>query len=199
MIPAENCPRKSRGSSPTDGRGKLHLVPRLCVPGRGGRAHFQKTYTLTDGTHTASVHHLYVMRLRVNGSWQVAYCIEPDTGVYPGIDYGTVRMLGYPGIEGSSYAESAAGHRHCYALQRAAPSGHVIFCRERGMEAATQIMIWGRSSQVCEAAPLPTPAQTPASLTNLPAASGTATGKITPSVPSGPNTAFSAENWQSTA
>ena len=57
---------------------------------------FQKTYTLTDGTHTG-VHHLYVMRLRVNGSWQVAYCIEPDTGVYPGIDYGDGSDVGVSG------------------------------------------------------------------------------------------------------
>mgnify|MGYP001056856584 CR=1 FL=1 len=49
---------------------------------------FEKTYALTDGTHRASIHHLYVMRLKVNGRWQPAYCMEPDVQVHAGINYG---------------------------------------------------------------------------------------------------------------
>lgn len=161
---------------------------------------FQKTYTLTDGTHTASVHHLYVMP--VKGKRELAGCLLHRAGHRSLPRHrlrGRFRCWGIRGLEGSSYAESAAGHRPCYALQRAAPSGHVIFCRERGMGGGYPDHDLGDRHQVCEAAPAPYACMDTGLIDQFTGSVGTVTGKITPSVPSGPNTTFSAENWQSTA
>ena len=55
------------------------------------------TYTLKDGTHTTNINFLYVMRLHVGGRYKVAYCIEPDTPVDSGADYGSGSNSGVSG------------------------------------------------------------------------------------------------------
>ncbi len=37
------------------------------------------------------------MRLKVNGSWKVAYCLEPDTATHAGVDYGDGSNTGVSG------------------------------------------------------------------------------------------------------
>ena len=82
MIPAETLPAQIPGEAAQPMAEENYIwFQGYVYRAEEDAPNFQKTYTLTDGTHTASVHHLYVMRLRVNGSLQVAYCIEPDTGV----------------------------------------------------------------------------------------------------------------------
>ncbi len=65
-------------------------------------------------------------------------------------------------------------------------------------EAATQIMIWeivtGMRSSAAPYACMDT-----GLIDQFTGSVRYSDGKITPSVPSGPNTTFSAENWQSTA
>lgn len=58
---------------------------------------FKYTYTLKDGKHTMDMDHLYIMRLHVDGRYKVAYCIEPDTPVDSGVDYGSGSNSGING------------------------------------------------------------------------------------------------------
>lgn len=104
---------------------------------------FKRTYTLTDGAHTASIHHLYVMRLKVDGSWKTAYCLEPDTGAYAGIDYGDGSDMGISGdwkVHLTKEQQQAIG---LVLLYSALHHPSTLSSTESvEWEVATQIIIW---------------------------------------------------------
>ena len=144
MIPAETLPAQIPGEAAQPMAQENYIwFQGYVYRAEEDAPNFQKTYTLTDGTHTASVHHLYVMRLRVNGSWQVAYCIEPDTGVYPGIDYGDGSDAGVSGdwkVHLTRNQQQAIGLVMLYSALHHPDTLSSVESVE--WEAATQIMIW---------------------------------------------------------
>ena len=144
MIPAETLPAQIPGEAAQPMAEENYIwFQGYVYRAEEDAPNFQKTYTLTDGTHTASVHHLYVMRLRVNGSWQVAYCIEPDTGVYPGIDYGDGSDVGVSGdwkVHLTRNQQQAIGLVMLYSALHHPDTLSSVESVE--WEAATQIMIW---------------------------------------------------------
>lgn len=144
MIPAETLPAQIPGEAAQPMAEENYIwFQGYVYRAEEDAPNFQKTYTLTDGTHTASVHHLYVMRLRVNGSWQVAYCIEPDTGVYPGIDYGDGSDVGVSGdwkVHLTRNQQQAIGIVMLYSALHHPDTLSSVESVE--WEAATQIMIW---------------------------------------------------------
>ena len=98
MIPAETLPAQIPGEAAQPMAEENYIwFQGYVYRAEEGAPNFQKTYALTDGTHTASVHHLYVMRLRGKQELAGCLCIEPDTGVYPGIDYGDGSDVGVSG------------------------------------------------------------------------------------------------------
>lgn len=104
---------------------------------------FKRTYTLTDGSHTASIHHLYVMRLKVDGSWKTAYCLEPDTGAYAGIDYGDGSDMGISGnwkVHLTKEQQQAIGLVLLYSALH--HPNNLSSTESVEWEVATQIIIW---------------------------------------------------------
>lgn len=104
---------------------------------------FKRTYTLTDGSHTASIHHLYVMRLKVDGSWKTAYCLEPDTGAYAGVDYGDGSDMGISGdwkVHLTKEQQQAIGLVLLYSALH--HPNNLSSTESVEWEVATQIIIW---------------------------------------------------------
>ena len=104
---------------------------------------FEKTYALTDGTHHASIHHLYVMRLKVNGHWQPAYCMEPDVQVHPGINYGggsDEKITGDWKVHLTKAQQKAVGTALLYS--RLHHPAELTPLESVEWEAATQLLIW---------------------------------------------------------
>lgn len=104
---------------------------------------FKRTYTLTDGAHTASIHHLYVMRLKVDGSWKTAYCLEPDTGAYAGVDYGDGSDMGISGdwkVHLTKEQQQAIGLVLLYSTLH--HPNNLSSTESVEWEVATQIIIW---------------------------------------------------------
>lgn len=104
---------------------------------------FEKTYALTDGTHHASIHHLYVMRLKVNGRWQPAYCMEPDVQVHPGISYGggsDEKITGDWKVHLTKAQQKAVGTALLYSSLH--HPAELTPLESVEWEAATQLLIW---------------------------------------------------------
>ena len=104
---------------------------------------YKRTYTLKDGTHTIDLDHLYVMRLKVNGSWKVAYCLEPDTATHAGVDYGDGSNTGVSGdwkVNLTRDQQTAIGLVMLYSAQHHPDT----LSSTEGVEweVATQIIIW---------------------------------------------------------
>ena len=151
----ENRPTRGSGAEPQisgplpeDGIDPLSAENNIWFQGYVYRAdedapNFKRTYTLTDGTHTASIHHLYVMRLKVDGSWKTAYCLEPDTGAYAGIDYGDGSDMGISGdwkVHLTKEQQQAIG---LVLLYSALHHPSTLSSTESvEWEVATQIIIW---------------------------------------------------------
>ena len=104
---------------------------------------FEKTYALTDGTHRASIHHLYVMRLKVNGRWQPAYCMEPDVQVHAGISYGggsDEKITGDWKVHLTKAQQKAVGTALLYSSLH--HPAELTPLESVEWEAATQLLIW---------------------------------------------------------
>lgn len=104
---------------------------------------YKRTYTLKDGAHTINLDHLYVMRLKVNGSWKVAYCLEPDTATHSGVDYGDGVNTGVSGdwkVNLTEYQQRAVGLIMLYSSQHHPDT--LASTESVEWEVATQIIIW---------------------------------------------------------
>ena len=104
---------------------------------------YKRTYTLKDGTHTIDLDHLYVMRLKVNGSWKVAYCLEPDTATHSGVDYGDGSNTDVSGdwkVNLTQNQQTAIGLVMLYSSQHHPDT--LSSTESVEWEAATQIIIW---------------------------------------------------------
>ncbi|MEI3061234.1 MAG: SpaA isopeptide-forming pilin-related protein [Oscillospiraceae bacterium] len=104
---------------------------------------YKRTYTLKDGTHTIDLDHLYVMRLKVNGSWKVAYCLEPDTATHAGVDYGDGSNTGVSGdwrVNLTGNQQRAIGLTMLYSAQHHPDT--LSSTESVEWEVATQIIIW---------------------------------------------------------
>ena len=104
---------------------------------------YKRTYTLKDGAHTIDLDHLYVMRLKVNGSWKVAYCLEPDTATHAGVDYGDGFNAGVNGdwkVHLTEYQQRAIGLVMLYSAQHHPDT--LSSTESVEWETATQIIIW---------------------------------------------------------
>lgn len=106
-------------------------------------AAYTKTYTLTDGAHTMRLHHLYIMRLKVDGTYKVAYCLEPDTSAYSGVDYGSGSNVN---VAGEWYAHLTRYQRQGVGLAMLYSSAHhpdtLTTAESVEWEVATQVIIW---------------------------------------------------------
>lgn len=151
----ENRPTRGSGAEPQisgplpeDGIAPLAAGNYIWFQGYVYRAdedapNFKRTYTLTDGTHTASIHHLYVMRLKVDGSWKTAYCLEPDTGAYAGVDYGDGSDMGISGdwkVHLTKEQQQAIGLVLLYSALH--HPNNLSSTESVEWEVATQIIIW---------------------------------------------------------
>ncbi len=104
---------------------------------------YKRTYTLKDGTHAIDLDHLYVMRLKVNGSWKVAYCLEPDTATRAGVDYGDGSNTGVSGdwkVHLTQDQQTAIGLAMLYSGQHHPDT--LSSTESVEWEVATQIILW---------------------------------------------------------